>query len=79
MSKWKRCNMSFYKDYKVNEGLLILTDLLKILYMSKSIVLPNEIFNEVKKLYELLIEYEEGEYLDNDIKNETVFRRVYYK
>lgn len=47
--------MSFYKDYKVNEGLLILTDLLKILYMSKSIVLPNEIFNEVKKLYELLI------------------------
>ena len=24
--------MSFYKDYKVNEGLLILTDLLKILY-----------------------------------------------
>ena len=64
--------MSFYKDYKVNEGLLILTDLLKILYMSKSIVLPNEIFNEVKKLYELLIEYEEGEYLDNDIKNELV-------
>ena len=71
--------MSFYKDYEVNEGLLILTDLLKILYMSKSIVLPNEIFNEVKKLYELLIEYEEGEYLDNDIKNETLFRRVYYK
>ena len=71
--------MSFYKDYKVNEGLRILTDLLKILYMSKSIVLPNEIFNEVKKLYELLIEYEEGEYLDNDIKNETLFRRVYYK
>ena len=32
--------MSFYKDYKVNEGLLILTDLLKILYIYYSYKIP---------------------------------------
>lgn len=71
-------NMEKYKDFKVDEGVLVLKEILEVMFASENITLPPKIFKEVTKLQKILCEYLEGDYPNEDMSNWYLYRRCYY-
>ncbi len=71
--------MKYYRDFKVDEGVLILKEILEVMFASENISLPVDIYNKVLKLQNTLVEYLEGDYLDKDMVDWKLFRRCFYK
>ena len=71
--------MKYYRDFKVDEGILVLKEILEVMFASENISLPVDIYNEVLKLQNTLVEYLEGDYPDKDMVDWKLFRRCFYK
>lgn len=71
--------MKYYRDFKVDEGVLILKEILEVMFASENISLPVDIYNKVLKLQNTLVEYLEGDYLDKDMVDWKLFRRYFCK
>lgn len=70
--------MKYYRDFKVDEGVLVLKEILEVMFASENIPLPADIYNEVLKLQNTLVEYLEGDYPDKDMVDWKLFRRCFY-
>ena len=71
--------MTKVRDYKVHENLLVITHTLGALYQNFYGTLPKEFDEKIKDLLDELIEYQEKNYLDGDIMEHELYRRVVFK
>ena len=59
--------MIIHKKYDVDEGCLVLLNILKNLFISECVSVPRDIYKEIEKLYDLLVEYLVGNYFDAEM------------
>ena len=71
--------MTEVRNYKVHENLLVITHTLGALYQNFYGTLPKEFEEKIKDLLDELIEYQEKNYLNSDIVNHELYRRVIFK
>lgn len=71
--------MKYYRDFKVDEGVLVLKEILEVMFASENISLPVDIYNEVLKLQKNLVEYLEGNYTDKDMIDRKLLEDVFIK
>ena len=53
-----------HKKYDVDEGCLVLLNILENMFLSESVYVPRNIYKEIEKLYDMLVEYLDRNYLD---------------
>ena len=53
-----------HKKYDVDEGCLVLLNILENMFISESVYVPRNIYKEIEKLYDMLVEYLDRNYLD---------------
>ena len=53
-----------HKKYDVDEGCLVLLNILENMFISESVYVPRDIYKEIEKLYDMLVEYLDRNYLD---------------
>ena len=68
-----------HKEYDVNEGCLVLLNILKNLFISECVSVPRNIYKEIEKLYDLLVEYLVGNYLDAEMIDTKLVREITFK
>lgn len=66
-------------EYEVNEGCVTLLSILETMYISEMIKMPDDIHNEIQKLYEMLVDHIERDYKDVDAEDIALVRKVYYE
>ena len=71
--------MIIHKEYDVNEGCLVLLNILKNLFISECVSVPRNIYKEIEKLYDLLVEYLVGNYLDAEMIDTKLVREITFK
>lgn len=59
--------MVIYKKYDVDEGFLVLLNILENMFISECVLVPRNIYKEIEKLYDLLVEYLDGNNLDAEM------------
>lgn len=68
-----------YKKYDVDEGCLVLLNILENMFISECVLVPRNIYKEIEKLYDLLVEYLDGNYLDAEMIDTKLVRKVTFK
>ena len=68
-----------YKKYNVDEGCLVLLNILENMFISECVSVPRNIYKEIKKLYDLLVEYLDRNYLDVEMIDTKLVREVTFK
>ncbi len=68
-----------YKKYNVDEGCLVLLNILENMFISECVSVPRNIYKEIKKLYDLLVEYLDRNYLDAEMIDTKLVREVTFK
>lgn len=68
-----------YKKYDVDEGCLVLLNILENMFISECVLVPRNIYKEIEKLYDLLVEYLDGNYLDAKMVDTKLVRKVTFK
>ena len=68
-----------HKKYDVGEGCLILLNILENMFISECVSVPRNIYKEIEKLYDLLVEYLDGNYLDAEMIETKLVREVTFK
>ena len=68
-----------YKKYDVDEGCLVLLNILENMFISERVSVPRNIYKEIKKLYDLLVEYLDRNYLDVEMIDTKLVREVTFK
>mgnify|MGYP004506877743 FL=1 len=58
-----------HKKYDVDEGCLVLLNILENMFISECISVPRYIYKEIEKLYDMLVEHLDGNYLDAEMIN----------
>ena len=53
-----------HKKYDVDEGCLVLLNILENMFLSESVYVPRNIYKEIEKLCDMLVEYLDRNYLD---------------
>ena len=53
-----------HKKYDVDEGCLVLLNILENLFISECVSVPRDIYKEIEKLHDMLVEYLDGNYLN---------------
>ena len=53
-----------HKKYDVDEGCLVLLNILENMFISESVYVPRNIYKEIEKLCDMLVEYLDRNYLD---------------
>ena len=71
--------MIIHKKYDVDEGCLVLLNILENMFISECVSLPRDIYKEIEKLYDMLVEYLDGNYLDAEMINNKLVREVTFK
>lgn len=71
--------MIIHKKYDVDEGCLVLLNILENLFISECFSVPRKIYKEIEKLYDLLVEYLVGNYLDVEMIDTKLVREVTFK
>ena len=71
--------MVIYKKYNVDEGFLVLLNILENMFISECVLVPRNIYKEIEKLYDLLVEYLDGNYLDAKMIDNKLVRKVTFK
>lgn len=71
--------MIIHKKYDVDEGCLVLLNILKNMFISECVSVPRNIYKEIEKLYDLLVEYLDGNYLDAEMIDTKLVREVTFK
>ena len=61
--------MIIHKKYDVDEGCLVLLNILENMFISECISVPRYIYKEIEKLYDMLVEHLDGNYLDAEMIN----------
>ena len=68
-----------YKKYDVDEDCLALLNILENMFISECVLVPRNIYKEIEKLYDLLVEYLDGNYLNVEMIDNKLVREVTFK
>lgn len=68
-----------HKKYDVDKGCLVLLNILENMFISECILVPRYIYKEIEKLYDMLVEHLDGNYLDAEMINNKLVREVTFK
>ena len=68
-----------HKKYDVDKGCLVLLNILESMFISECVSVPRNIYKEIEKLYDLLVEYLDGNYLDAEMIDTKLVREVTFK
>ena len=68
-----------HKKYDVDEGCLVLLNILENLFISECVSVPRKIYKEIEKLYDLLVEYLDENYLDAEMIDTKLVLKVTFK
>ena len=68
-----------HKKYDVDEGCLVLLNILENLFISECVSVPRNIYKEIEKLYDLLVEYLVGNYLNVEMIDTKLVQEVTFK
>lgn len=68
-----------YKKYDVDEDCLALLNILENMFISECVLVPRNIYKKIEKLYDLLVEYLDGNYLDAKMVDTKLVRKVTFK
>ena len=68
-----------YKKYDVDEDCLALLNILENMFISECVSVPRDIYKEIEKLYDLLVEYLDENYLDAEMIDIKLVREVTFK
>lgn len=71
--------MIIHKKCDVDEGCLVLLNILENMFISECISVPRDIYKEIEKLYDMLVEYLNGNYLDAEMIDNKLVREVTFK
>lgn len=71
--------MIIHKKYDVDEGCLVLLNILENLFISECVSFPRNIYKEIEKLYVLLVEYLVGNYLNVEMIDTKLVQEVTFK
>lgn len=71
--------MIIHKKCDVDEGCLVLLNILENMFISECISVPRDIYKEIEKLYDMLVEYLDGNYLDAEMIDNKLVREVTFK
>lgn len=71
--------MIIHKKYDVDEGCLVLLNILENLFISECVSVPRNIYKEIEKLYDLLVEYLVGNYLNVEMIDTKLVQEVTFK
>ena len=68
-----------HKEYDVDEGCLVLLNILENMFISECVSVPRNIYKEIEKLYDLLVEYLVGNYLNVEMIDTKLVQEVTFK
>ena len=68
-----------HKKYDVDEGCLVLLNILENMFISECVSVPTDIYKEIEKLYNMLVEYLDGNYLDAKMIDTKLVREITFK
>ena len=68
-----------HKKYDVDERCLVLLNILENMFISECVSVPRNIYKEIEKLYDLLVEYLDENYLDAEMIDTKLVREVTFK
>ena len=71
--------MIIHKNYDVDKGCLVLLNILENMFISECVSVPRDIYRKIEKLYDMLVEYLDGNYLDADVIDIKLVREVTFK
>lgn len=71
--------MIIHKKCDVDEVCLVLLNILENMFISECISVPRDIYKEIEKLYDMLVEYLDGNYLDAEMIDNKLVREVTFK
>ena len=71
--------MIIHKKYDVDKGCLVLLNILENLFISECVSVPRNIYKEIEKLYVLLVEYLDGNYLNVEMIDTKLVQEVTFK
>ena len=58
---------------------MVLLNILENMFISEYVSVPRDIYKEIEKLYDLLVEYLDGNYLDAEMIDTKLVREVTFK
>ena len=67
------------KKYDVDEGCLVSLNILENMFISECVSVPRDIYKEIEKLYDMLVEYLDGNYLDAEMIDTKLVLEVTFK
>lgn len=67
------------KKYDVDEGCLVSHNILENMFISECVSVPRDIYKEIEKLHDMLVEYLDGNYLNVEMINTKLVREVTFK
>ncbi len=71
--------MIIHKKYHIDEGCLVLLNILENMFISECVSVPRDIYKEIKKLYDMLVEYLDGNYLDAEMIDTKLVREITFR
>ncbi len=71
--------MKITKDIEINENVLTIYNIISLIYYNYSCDLPNEISQKISELLEILNNNLENDFLDLDIANSKLIRRIEFQ
>lgn len=71
--------MIIHKKYNVDEGCLVLLNILENMFFSECVSFPRNIYKEIEKLYDMLVEYLDENYLVAEKIDTKLVREVTFK
>ena len=71
--------MIINKKYDVDEGCLVSHNILENMFISECVSVPRDIYKEIEKLYDMLVEYLDGNYLDAEMIDTKLVQEVTFK
>lgn len=71
--------MIINKKYDVDEVCLVSLNILENMFISECVSVPRDIYIEIEKLYDLLVEYLDENYLDAEMIDIKLVREVTFK
>ena len=58
---------------------MVLLNILENMFISECVSVPRDIYKEIEKLYDMLVEYLDGNYLDAEMIDTKLVREVTFK
>lgn len=73
--------MIIHKEYDVDKCCLVLLNILENMFISECVSVPRNIYinKEIEKLYDMLVEYLDGNYLDAEMIDTKLVLKVTFK